>query len=705
MKNVIQNFFSRTLFVAYFIGLLSTPLSLLGAAAVAPAPSFNMGNIGPDQMPSPEELAIMEQQLKEEFETAYASLSMEEKKEVDAYMEKVSKMSEEELFKHIEEEFEKLQEEMDQQKKQAEKPVEPAPAPTPVVAAPEEKVAEPVVIPPCKETDNILALIDSIIQHTNSFMLKASIIPDFSTIVHRFGSQKSTKGFKPKNMSWASLKEKLESFLHKLYTMKEKDPHTKKYRYINAFGDNTSLCNNLNKLRTTLNTYEEKVEAPKFGLGEISLTSKRAINEVLDGYIEALFLLDIPDALDKVIKTYEPRAQKLSKQEEEAQKRALEESKKASSSRPTTVVRGRESTRYSPVAQPSRGYTDGGYHGDSYNPYYGNESYNPYQGSNYEPSPSQGSSGSGRPSGGGRGGRRSGKPDEQQEEESAKRGGSMERPDASASSQKPPASSVNEVEENASRVAKTIMNSQLNTIYDHMKSPEQKSDELATIQLPDAVKRAKRAVSAAKTVKRRIQNLPEKNKLEAKQELASAVIPHRAIFDMFIEQVAHIKEDKTIQASKRAAYQSDLEELAKQLQQLKNEVGLSEPIRKKEDVAEQKEAIDEAQQQQKEAADAATTRAAERKAKRAGAPAQENVEQKEKAEKEGKEAAAPVAGAAVEIPQAGGNKDVAAQAAAAPEAENPAGEHAAQHPAGPAPAVRITPRMPGVANPAHLPPA
>lgn len=612
MKNSTHTLFSRIFFTAFFISSFVLHMPLNGAAQVqptqAPAP-FYMGNGGQDRMPTQEELAAMEQQLKEEFERAYASLSIEEKKEVDAYMERISKMSDEELFEHIEEEFEKLQKEIDHAKKQDEQ-IPPASTPTPQVPAPvDEKMVEPErIIPPCKETNNIVDLINTLIHHTNSFMLKASMIPDFNNIVHRFVAQKSAKGSLPKNMSWALLKEKIESFQYKLHVMLEKDPQNKQYRSINAFGDNTTLCNNLNRLRSTLEKYEARIEAPKFGLGEISITTKRAIDEVLEGYIEALFSLDIPQALDKVIQTYEPRAKKLSEQEEAARKKAFEESKKFPTSKPVTVVRTRESGRYSPV-EPSYPHHGGGYdHGD-YNPYYpsnypeypgGHEPVNPNQKPKPNPKPKP-------------------KPSEKEEKEEIIKKKKEE-------AQKAPIEILKEIDNNVTSVATTLSNPLLSNIYQHMKSAEPKNDTLAKISLPHAIKRTKNAITAIKTMKRRLQTMPKKNKAEAEQELRATVAPRGHLFDAFIKQVEQVKADKSIEASKREAYQKNLEELAKQLQQLKKEIGVSEPKKQEEDDATRK--AKEKEQAEKQKQEEAEKRAAERQErKKKGSPTVEPAQQ------------------------------------------------------------------------------
>ncbi len=272
--------------------------------------------------PPPEDLA--------EFAQWFEDLPPEEQEEMtQAAVETLNTMSDEELA----ELFGPLVEE----------PAEASvPQPTePPTVKPEEK---PVVTPtppkkptkPTKETKDAIAIIDTIINSTEGFITKVHSGPELPEKINKWGKQRQLEGWKP-TFSWKSVKNDIEQLNQKLHKLKDRDPKTKRYRYLDDLLKNEVLYNNLAQLRNTLAKDEPQFEVPSFAIQKMSVQSKQAVKKIINKYLEALYVLNIPSEIDKIIAEYEPTAKKLREEEEAAAKKALEEAKKPRVVTPTRV--------------------------------------------------------------------------------------------------------------------------------------------------------------------------------------------------------------------------------------------------------------------------------------------------------------------------------------------------------------------------------
>ncbi|MCX5922022.1 MAG: hypothetical protein NTX86_01710 [Candidatus Dependentiae bacterium] len=270
-------------------------------------------------------------------------------------------------------------------------PEQPMPEVTPVAqpvtateapkAAPRVEVSQKML----SKQEEALQKIDGIIKNTESFLNKVAIMVEFPGKIKKWAEQGTITGWRP-NYMWdtdetnakkakenISIKKQLEELVQKLSTLKEKDPKTKNYKHLSALIDDESLYNNLGKLYSSLVKLEPQVEVYEFGLEQVSKEVRKIMRKILSEYIEALFSLDIPADIDKVIARYTPTAKQLTEEEEKATKKAFEESKKKQKTE-RTVVAGK--------AESADDYSGGSRGGSDY--------YNPYSSPYYSPDYSSG---------------------------------------------------------------------------------------------------------------------------------------------------------------------------------------------------------------------------------------------------------------------------------------------------------------------------
>lgn len=314
-----------------------------------------MGN----QMITPEDLQAMER----EVEVRRAGMSDEERAAFDNDVEQLTKeleaMPQEELENFMRTVLYGQPEEAPQ-----ELPEVAPPAPVQV-----QKVEPVKPQKPQKKQDEALARIDGIINRTTSFLNKIARYIEFTGKLKKWSEQGKITGWKP-TFTWDSIKKQIEDLLNKLTLIKDKDPKTNEYKYINDLIENESLYNNLGKLNDSLSKLEPDIEIDDFGIEPVSRQIRYVIRKVLAEYIEALTVLNINSDLDKLIAKYEPTAKKHREEQEGLTKKSLEESK--AKRRPTSAVvagKGDREDSYS-----------GGY-GAGSNPY----DYYPYS-SGYSPS-------------------------------------------------------------------------------------------------------------------------------------------------------------------------------------------------------------------------------------------------------------------------------------------------------------------------------
>lgn len=289
----------------------------------------------------------------------------ETKEKFDAEVERYSKMSEKQLL----EEMEKVFAEAASQAPAQPEPEIPQPAYRPPVIETEAK-AEPKQIIPSDKQLMALKLIDTILISINNFLNKAQIMVELPGKIQAWVKEGKLKTW-PAGLSWTTFRSQIEELVVKLNKIKDRDPRTGAFKYIDEFVKDESLVNNLAKIRESLTRNEPKIELSSFGIDKMSTESRTAVRSVLLSLYEATSLLGISQALDKIIEKYEPTAKKIKESEEAAQKRAIEESRRARvpgattysavppRERTETYGKGRDGERYAPSAYDAPRRDDG----------------------------------------------------------------------------------------------------------------------------------------------------------------------------------------------------------------------------------------------------------------------------------------------------------------------------------------------------------
>lgn len=250
-----------------------------------------------------------------------------------------------------------------------------------------------------KKVETAVKVVDDIINQTNLFMVIINSSLELPERIARWGAKGDIANWQA-GSDWNKFKIELDVFVQVLYKLLEQDIATKKYKYLFDVIADEALYNNLIQLQTELNALVPVINIPEFNIQKLSTQSKTAIKDILNKYTEGLYLLTIPQAIDKIFEKYAPEAEKIRAAEEAATKKALEAQKTTRTPAPKSEA-GME-------AEAGYDYGSNYYGGDyGYNPYdsyggyggdYGYPDYGSYGGSDY------GSGGSSRSRGGDGGG-------------------------------------------------------------------------------------------------------------------------------------------------------------------------------------------------------------------------------------------------------------------------------------------------------------
>lgn len=172
-----------------------------------------------------------------------------------------------------------------------------------------------------------LDLINSLIDRTNLFIVKASTIPELPGSISKWQREKKIN-WQP-NLTWNKFKSDLDSFVSKLEQLKKQDPKTQQYNHLDELIKDETLYNNLSKVEKVAVQYEPLVEeiAP-IGGQTVPEESKNAIQKLLTQYNEALYILNLGQAIDELFGKFEPKAKEMRKAEQEAKIAAEQEAKK-----------------------------------------------------------------------------------------------------------------------------------------------------------------------------------------------------------------------------------------------------------------------------------------------------------------------------------------------------------------------------------------
>lgn len=310
-------------------------------------------------MPTEEELAKMNQ----EIEAFRASMTQEQRDEFDKQVEELANvmkdMPEKELEDFINNVF--------NPNNNIDPFAQPIPAPAPVAPVKETKPEEPLYKPSTVSTKTIAStksLIGTLLNHTESFLRKASLIPDLYGPLNAWVPAAILAD--KKGLAWQELKQDIERLISSLKVTLATDPATGHYYYLSSLIENDALYQNIIRLHDALMRNEPAVHVTAFGLGDLTKESRKATGNVLSAFVQAISAQQMIVEIQKLFSAFEPQAKKVMEQEESARKRAIEESKRgptpsAMRSGGTLVDDYSSSTGYKPGVSDTYGYGNSTY--------------------------------------------------------------------------------------------------------------------------------------------------------------------------------------------------------------------------------------------------------------------------------------------------------------------------------------------------------
>lgn len=351
MKNFIQRVKSLATFLIFGV-FLSAPFSM-GAAMKTELSAEDLKML--DEIGKEVERYVnalpTEAQLRAQGVPEEEIKKRETKEKFDAEVKRYSEMSEKQLL----EEMEKVFSEAASQVPQQPQPETEKPNYTPTVQPETTKPVEKPIVPSDKQLA-ALKLIDGVLISINNFMNKAQIMVELPGKIPTWVKEGKLRNW-PAGLTWNNFSGQIEELQAKLNKIKDRDPRSGTFKYLDDFIKDESLINNLAKTRDSLTRNEPKIELSSL-IDKMTTESRTAVRSVLLALYEATSILAIPAALDKIIEKYDPTAKKIKESEEAAQKRALEESRRGRYPGPSVTStmparervevygRGREFERY-----------------------------------------------------------------------------------------------------------------------------------------------------------------------------------------------------------------------------------------------------------------------------------------------------------------------------------------------------------------------
>ncbi len=232
-----------------------------------------------------------------------------------------------------------------------------------------EEDVKPKIEVSLDEFKDIIDILDSIAKQLNALLVKISSSPDLPNKLVRWRSQNKIKHWS-NEISWQSLRMKIENLATIIARMKEVDEKTKKAKYLSFIKEDKALIDNLTEFNTKLISTIPHIEVPEFGIEKLTPKAKKLTQQAATAITENLFVTGIVESLKQVEEKFEPVAKKLAQEEEAAQKKAESQIAKGPRPRPT-IVAGKEETGYAISGKPQYTTSTGGIYrptGPSYLP-------------------------------------------------------------------------------------------------------------------------------------------------------------------------------------------------------------------------------------------------------------------------------------------------------------------------------------------------
>jgi len=292
-------------------------------------------------------------------------------------------MSEQEraaYYKQVEAEFEKELERQAQPAPQKPKPeiIKPEPVQEPVQKT-KEKEIKVKISDKEKAIKDAVTLIKELTEAIDSFLIKLEAKEDFFLKLSKWGKKKKIQKWNT-GFEWKQMKQAIDLFRAQLDKLKDRDPKTKKYKYLSDLLENKELYNQLYNFSVDLADYEPTVRVARAKplTKKIRRKSHKAIRSLINVFVELLFADEtMIDTLEKLFIKFDPEAQRIKAEEEKAAAKSLEESRKKETSRRVRAAGRQGKSQFdltSDYGQSDYDYGDEPYYGgyerydDSYSP-------------------------------------------------------------------------------------------------------------------------------------------------------------------------------------------------------------------------------------------------------------------------------------------------------------------------------------------------
>ena len=248
---------------------------------VAPQPLVSMAGFPGFENLSPDEMQQLEQELQaaaQQIDAYVSSLSPEEQAEFQRAVQEVEQMMNNMSQEELEQFFEQIVEaEMEQQQmQQGLPPAQPQPLtfeqkPAPIVSK----------VPLTSAEEKALALLTSLLDSTDKFLLKTENILDIENRFKNWAQDNKLAGISP-TTSWEQQKNAIVDLRQHVSDLKKTDLKTGKYLFIEPFTKNSGLYNQLEQLSKQLETYEPRIVVSK--IEKLSDDAKTALRSTINAY-------------------------------------------------------------------------------------------------------------------------------------------------------------------------------------------------------------------------------------------------------------------------------------------------------------------------------------------------------------------------------------------------------------------------------------
>jgi len=162
-----------------------------------------------------------------------------------------------------------------------------------------------------EESESFLVMIEDLIFKLNNFLVKINTSQEFPLIIDRWLQKGKLSTVIPDTISWIDVYKNIELLVVRLSLLQEKSPINKQYIHIQAASENIVIKTTVKELLNAMNKNLNQIEVSSFGVKKISSESKKALKRILESVIPILVNNEFMNAIDAILKLYEPTAERL----------------------------------------------------------------------------------------------------------------------------------------------------------------------------------------------------------------------------------------------------------------------------------------------------------------------------------------------------------------------------------------------------------